>query len=309
MKRYWIIALPIVLIIAVISFVRLLRPPDDVKINGAQLSGWLEESNFDQTKSPIQLAELEKNVPATVEYIIHFLEVERPRQELGIGHSLPTSAHKFLPKELLLTENVGREKQTLFALNRLSELGPQSEPAIPILEEYLSQSSKSLRDAASIALHNIGPASWGTVERILRDGSSDQKSAIVFSLTSRLSKPAPETSLKEKQRIIEIFLEACEDTNPEIQLTGVSGLMNSKAYYNHLFRESNMLDPAGPAVAKCLNLSDGLLKRNSARTIKFYLESLPLCRSTLDKMAASDEKFYSEPAKEALEAFSRGSTY
>jgi HEAT repeat protein len=119
---------------------------------------------------------------------------------------------------------------------------------IPLLVEMLDHSDKSLRDAAAYGLNRIGPESWDEIERILGSTASEGRKAVLFTLTSRLSNPVPDPSQAEAERILTIFLDACADPDPEIQLLGVGGLLNCQAFYSYHFAGLNLLGRAGPVL-------------------------------------------------------------
>ena len=135
-------------------------------------------------------------------------------------------------------ESYGSVKQCLFALEQLSNLGPDAESAIPLLLEMLQHSNKSLRDAAGYGLNRIWPELLDEVEEILSRAPSEERRSILFTLTSRLSSPAPEPTKAEAGRVLDIFLSACADPDPDIRILGVGGLMNCSGLLLSSFHRS-----------------------------------------------------------------------
>jgi hypothetical protein len=103
----------------------------------------------------------------------------------------------------------------------------------------------------------------------------------------------------------QIFLDACSDPNPEIQLLGVGGLLNCKANYSYLFTDLDLPGRAGPAVANCLNRGEGTLKVVSARALYYYPESIHLATHSLKAMAEDTNAFFKDPALATLEAYQK----
>lgn len=281
------------------------RPPKDPAINGVRLSEWIAEANRDWSNNRISPEDLRSLGPEGVEFLEYSIRSNIPGETKGVGERLPDALRDHLPDDLYRREPYGSQEQCLYALEQLSNLGPEAQPAIPLLVEMLDHSNESLRQAAAYGLNRIGPESWDEVEEILGRPASDGRRAILFTLTSRLSSPAPTPSNAEVGRILELFLHACADPDPEIQLLGVGGLYNCQAFHSHLFAGQDLSGRAGPAVASCLNRAEGTLKVVSARTLSYYPASIHLAAPALELMAEDASSFYSEPARETLKVYQK----
>lgn len=277
------------------------RPPKDLVSEGVKMSDWIEEANRDWGKNPIKPDDLRSMGSEAEEFLEYSIRKNVPGETIALGERLPDSLRGHLPDSLYRRESYGSLKQCLFALEQLSNLGPEAQPAIPLLLEMLEHPNKSLRDAAGYGLNRIGPESWDEVEEVLRRTDSEARRSVLFTLTSRLSSPAPEPSESDSSRILDIFLDACADPNSEIQILGVGGLMNCRASYSYHFMHQNLPDRAGPVVADCVNRGAGLLKVVAARALYYYPESINLAAATLDAMAADSDSFYSDPASRTLQ--------
>ena len=281
------------------------RPPRDPVCNGVKLSEWIAEANRDWSKNAITPEDLRSLGPEAVEFLEYSIRSNVPGETKGLGDRLPEALRQYLPDSLYHRERYGSQEQCLYALEQLSNLGPQAQPAIPLLVEMLDHSDKSLRDASARGLNRIGPESWDEVDGILGRTSSESRRSILFTLTSRLSSPAPDPSKAEVQRILEIFLNACADPDPEIQLLGVGGLLNSQAFHSYQFGGLDLPGRAGPVVAGCLNRGKGILKVVSARALYYFPESIHLAVPALELMAGDSSSFYSDPARATLKVYQK----
>ena len=280
------------------------RPPKDPVSNGVKMSEWIEEANRDWSKNPIKREDLRSMGPEALKFMEYSIRKSVPGETIALGDRLPDSLRKHLPDSLYQRESYGSLKQCLFALEQLSNLGPDAEPAIPLLLEMLQHPNQSLRDAAAYGLNRIGPESWDEVKGILSRTGSEARRSVLFTLTSRLSSPAPEPSDSEAERILDIFLDACADPDPEIQILGVDGLLNCRAFYSHHFTHQKLPDRAGPVIADYVNRGAGSLKVAAVRALYYYPESIGLAAATLDTMAADSDSFYSDPARRTLQVIS-----
>jgi hypothetical protein len=265
------------------------------------MSEWIAEANRSWDSNKIKPEDLRSMGPEAVEFLEYSISMHVPGKTNGLGEWLPDSFRKYLPNSLYVQEPYGSHKQCIYALEHLSHLGPKAQPAIPLLVWLLGHEDNSLREAAAYGLNRIGPESWDEVESILGSTSSEGRRAILFTLTSRLSSPAPAPSQAEVDRILEIFLEACADPTPEIQMLGIGGLLNCQASYSHLFTGKDLPGRAGPVIAGCLNRGQGTLKVGCARALFYYPESVPLAGPALELMAAHSSKYISDPARAALQ--------
>ena len=277
------------------------RPPKDPVSKGVKMSDWIEEANRDWSKNPIKSDDLRSMGSDAEEFLEYSIRRNVPGESIALGERLPDSLRGHLPDSLYRRESYGSLKQCLFALEQLSNLGPEAQPAIPLLLEMLEHPNKSLRDAAGYGLNRIGPESWDEVEEVLRRTGSEARRSVLFTLTSRLSAPAPEPSESDSDRILNIFLDACADPDPEIQVLGAGGLMNCRAHYSYHFTHQNLPDRAGPVIADCVNRGAGLLKVVAVRALYYYPESIDLAAATLNNMAADSDSFYSDPARRTLQ--------
>lgn len=269
------------------------------------MSEWIAEANRDWSKNRITLEDLRSIGPEAVEFFQYSIRRHVPGETKGLGERLPKALRQYLPDSLYRRKRYGSHEQCLYALEQLSNLGPQAQPAIPLLVEMLDHSDKSLRDASAYGLNRIGTESWDEVEEVLGRTTSVGRRSILFTLTSRLSGPAPEPSQAEVQRILEIFLDACADPDPEIQLLGVGGLLNCQAFYSYHFAGLDLSSRAGPVVASCLSRGEGILKVVSARALYYYPESIHLALPALELMAGDSSSFYSDPARATLRVYQK----
>ena len=277
------------------------RAPKDPVSNGVKMSEWIDKANRDWSKNPIKPDDLRGMGSEAREFLEYSIRKNVPGENIALGERLPNSLRGHLPDSLYRRESYGSLKQCLFALEQLSNLGPEAQPAIPLLLEMLEHPNKSLRDAAGYGLNRIGPESWDEIEEVLRRTGSEARRSVLFTLTSRLSSPAPEPSDSEAARILDIFLDACADPDPEIQMLGVGGLLNCRAFYSHHFTHQKLPDRAGPVIADCVNRGAGSLKVAAVRALYYYPESIGLAAATMDTMAADSDSFYSDPARRTLQ--------
>ncbi|WP_294396606.1 hypothetical protein [Prosthecobacter sp.] len=281
------------------------RPPRDPVCKGVKLSEWIAKANRDSSENRLTPEDLRGLGPEAVEFLEHSIRSHVPGETKGLGERLPNALRKYLPESLYRRDSYGSHEQCLFALEQLSNLGPEAQAAIPLLVELLDHSNNSLRDAAAYGLNRIGPASWDEIERTLGHTASKGRRSILFTLTSRLSSPAPDPTQAEVERILEIFLDACADPDPEIKLLGVGGLLNCQGFYSYHFGGLDLPGRAGPVVASCLNRGEGILKVVSARALYYYPESIHLAVPELELMEGDSSSFYSDPARATLQVYQK----
>lgn len=280
-----------------------IRPPRDPVCKGVKLSEWIANANRDSAKITITTEDLRGLGPEAVEFLKYSIRSHVPGEAKGLGERLPDAFRKYLPKSLYRRHSYGSCEQCLFALEQLSKLGPEAQAAIPLFVELIEHSENSLREAAAYGLNKMGSASWDEVERVLGHTASKGRKVLLFTLTSRLASPAPRPTQAEVARILEIFLDACADPDPEVKLLGVGGLLNCRCFYPSRFAGLDLAGRAGPVVARCLNRGDGILKVVSAEALYYYPESIPLALHELELMEGDPSPFYSDPASSTLEVY------
>jgi hypothetical protein len=277
------------------------RTPTDPICKGVRLSEWIAEANSDSTSQALTTEDLQSLGPEGIEYLQYAIRLHAPGETKGIGEWLPDALRKYLPKSLYQRRSYGSLKQCRFALRQLSKIGPSAQPAIPLLVKMVQHSEESLREVAAKGLNRIGPESWDAVEDILRQSEWKSRKSILFTLTSRLSSPTPEPSRAEAERILEIFLDACADPSPEIQVVGVGGLMNCQGFYPSFFSGMDLPQRAGPVIADRANRGEGLVKGVAAHSLYYFPESIPLALDTLQLMAAGpSSSSFTSSAQRAL---------
>jgi len=267
------------------------------------LSEWIKEANRDSDKNPIKEKDLNRIGSKAVPFLIYSIKKNIPGETQCFGELFPTAIRKYLPKKLYQRKPYGSFDQCLYALEKLSDLGANAKPAIPLLLKIVDHPQESLRFAAAMGLNSIGPESWDDVVKILSRTGSKARRSILLTLTHRLSTPAPTPSTVERKRILEILLNACVDSDPEIQQLGVGGLMNCRAFHSYQFTDLDLPHRAGPVIANCLNYGDGMLKVVSARALYYYPESVDLAIDNLEQMAADKDDFYRSPAHATLQVY------
>jgi hypothetical protein len=93
---------------------------------------------------------------------------------------------------------------------------------VPPLLHTLDSEDLDLCRNCAVALHLIGPASWGVVQEKIAHGNVASRGCLIAYLDARIPDPRTAASDSELDRMLEILALACRDPEPAIQWAAIN---------------------------------------------------------------------------------------
>ena len=198
-------------------------PPKDPLCKGIPLSLIIE--NREKYNDSISDDDIRALGNDGVNYLIYYIEENRPRLSKSIGDYLPAFLVKYLHRSLFSFNIYGDFNKPTKAIKVLGIYKEKAKPAIDSLVKsinintieltcisFLTPSEPYLRNAAK-TLHYIGPDSWHVVENALQMNYTGTD-YILYTLSDRLSKSAATPTYKNKECIVDLIYKTCIDNKP-----------------------------------------------------------------------------------------------